>query len=189
MVEQHRKNAVGKDGFRHDFWHVRHCPWASEQEKRWRGRPITTGTALATLFLTPEDRVLSLHWQRSRSFCRMSFGVNTPNPAFSVDSHGQRAFFPMIRSQYELTHGGASRVITRQYLTKVQLLMRGFLGSPGLVKRLSLHLGLDHGPSCLTETCMHPAPKPFPPTFVSIVLQKSPHPPQPARSTLASVEV
>lgn len=46
----------------------------------------------------------------------------------------------MIRSQYELEHGNASRVIPRKY-PLVQLLMRG----------LASLLGLNHATPCLTK--------------------------------------
>jgi hypothetical protein len=100
------------------------------QARTLAGQTNHNGSCPRSSLLTPEDRALSLHWRRSRSFCRMFVGVNTPNPAFSVDLHGQRGFCPMIRSQYELTYGDAGRVIPRQYLSLYNCFMRGFLGSP-----------------------------------------------------------
>jgi hypothetical protein len=57
----------------------------------------------------------------------------------------------MIRSKYELEHGDASRAIPRQYLSCTTA-YEGFPGLASLAKRLSVHLGLDHGSPCLTKT-------------------------------------
>jgi len=57
----------------------------------------------------------------------------------------------MIRSQFELEHGDASRAISRQYLSWTTA-YEGFPGLASLAKRLSLHLGLNHGPHVLPKT-------------------------------------
>jgi hypothetical protein len=118
-------------------------------------------------FCPPEDRAFSLHWRRPRSFYRMFVGVNTPNPAFSVDSHGQKkVFLPCFAANTNWSMA----MLVGLFPCSTSLCTAAYEGFPGLASlaktaesapRASIIL-----PMPLPKTGSEPHFKPFPQTSV-----------------------